>query len=254
MIINADAKATHQSVIDVMQAAQQAGLSHISFATQQAQSLSAIWRRRGLPAWLLLPVGIVFFLVVALRRPAVSWRPPGSRATAGAGHCRRQHHRRRHRQDAADPLAGRSVARGAAATPGSSVAATAAMSMVWAKSGRDGVAELVGDEPLLIRRRAGCPVFVGRDRVAAGRALLAAPSGLRRDPLRRRLAALPPCARRRDRRARPARPLERLASAGRPAARAGVAPAVGRCAGGQRTGRGPARLSHDPGGRALPAS
>lgn len=37
IIINADAKATHQSVIDVMQAAQQAGLSHISFATQQAQ-------------------------------------------------------------------------------------------------------------------------------------------------------------------------------------------------------------------------
>jgi biopolymer transport protein ExbD len=35
VIINADAKATHQSVIDVMQAAQQAGLSHISFATQQ---------------------------------------------------------------------------------------------------------------------------------------------------------------------------------------------------------------------------
>jgi len=37
VIINADAKATHQSVIDVMQAAQQGGLSHISFATQQAQ-------------------------------------------------------------------------------------------------------------------------------------------------------------------------------------------------------------------------
>ncbi len=37
VIINADAKAAHQSVIDVMQAAQQAGLSHISFATQQAQ-------------------------------------------------------------------------------------------------------------------------------------------------------------------------------------------------------------------------
>ncbi len=36
VIINADAKATHQSVIDVMQAAQQSGLSHISFATQQA--------------------------------------------------------------------------------------------------------------------------------------------------------------------------------------------------------------------------
>lgn len=31
-----------------------------------------------------------------------------------------------------------------------------------------------GDEPLLIRRRGGVPVFVGRDRVAAGRALLRA--------------------------------------------------------------------------------
>ena len=37
VIINADAKAAHQNVIDVMQAAQQAGLSHISFATQQVQ-------------------------------------------------------------------------------------------------------------------------------------------------------------------------------------------------------------------------
>jgi len=35
IIINADAKAAHQSVIDVMQAARNAGLSHISFATQQ---------------------------------------------------------------------------------------------------------------------------------------------------------------------------------------------------------------------------
>jgi tetraacyldisaccharide 4'-kinase len=32
----------------------------------------------------------------------------------------------------------------------------------------------VGDEPLLIARRAGCPVMVGRARAAAGRALLAA--------------------------------------------------------------------------------
>ena len=37
VIINADAKAMHQRVIDVMQAAQQAGLVHISFATQSAQ-------------------------------------------------------------------------------------------------------------------------------------------------------------------------------------------------------------------------
>ncbi len=35
VIINADAKAAHQNVIDVMQAARNAGLAHISFATQQ---------------------------------------------------------------------------------------------------------------------------------------------------------------------------------------------------------------------------
>jgi len=34
VIISADAKATHQSVIDVMQAAQRAGLPQISFTTQ----------------------------------------------------------------------------------------------------------------------------------------------------------------------------------------------------------------------------
>ncbi len=32
----------------------------------------------------------------------------------------------------------------------------------------------VGDEPLLLARRSGCPVYVGRDRVAAAQALLAA--------------------------------------------------------------------------------
>lgn len=35
-------------------------------------------------------------------------------------------------------------------------------------------AAVVGDEPLLLARRSGVPVFVGRDRAAAGRALLAA--------------------------------------------------------------------------------
>jgi len=34
IVINADAKASHQSVVDVMQAAQTAGYPHISFATQ----------------------------------------------------------------------------------------------------------------------------------------------------------------------------------------------------------------------------
>ena len=34
IVINADAKATHQSVVDIMQAAQVAGYPRISFATQ----------------------------------------------------------------------------------------------------------------------------------------------------------------------------------------------------------------------------
>ncbi|MCE5180358.1 MAG: biopolymer transporter ExbD [Betaproteobacteria bacterium] len=36
IIINADAKATHQSVVNVMEAARQAGYSHITFATQSS--------------------------------------------------------------------------------------------------------------------------------------------------------------------------------------------------------------------------
>ena len=38
----------------------------------------------------------------------------------------------------------------------------------------DSNAGVVGDEPLLLRQRAACPVFVGKDRVATGKALLAA--------------------------------------------------------------------------------
>jgi len=34
IIINADAKATHQSVVNIMEAARQVGLTHITFATQ----------------------------------------------------------------------------------------------------------------------------------------------------------------------------------------------------------------------------
>lgn len=37
VVINADAKATHQSVINIMEAARQVGMSRITFATQIAQ-------------------------------------------------------------------------------------------------------------------------------------------------------------------------------------------------------------------------
>jgi biopolymer transport protein ExbD len=36
IIINADANTTHQSVVNVMEAARQAGITHITFATQTA--------------------------------------------------------------------------------------------------------------------------------------------------------------------------------------------------------------------------
>lgn len=38
VIISADAKTTHQSVVNVMEAARQAGLTHITFATQSSGS------------------------------------------------------------------------------------------------------------------------------------------------------------------------------------------------------------------------
>lgn len=38
----------------------------------------------------------------------------------------------------------------------------------------DGEARAIGDEPMLLKRRSGLPVFVGQDRTAAARALLAA--------------------------------------------------------------------------------
>jgi tetraacyldisaccharide 4'-kinase len=124
-------------------------------------------------AWLLLPVGIVFFALAAVRRflyragVLTSARLPvpvvvvGNITAGGSGKTPLvlwlvEELRRRGRRPGV-------VSRG--------------------HGGRvDGVCEVlpgsdaddVGDEPLLIRCRAGCPVFVGRDRAAAARALLAA--------------------------------------------------------------------------------
>jgi biopolymer transport protein ExbD len=36
VVINADAKATHQAVVNVMEAAREAGYAHVSFSTQQS--------------------------------------------------------------------------------------------------------------------------------------------------------------------------------------------------------------------------
>jgi biopolymer transport protein ExbD len=41
VVINADAQATHQSVVHIMEAARAAGLTHITFATQASAAASA---------------------------------------------------------------------------------------------------------------------------------------------------------------------------------------------------------------------
>jgi tetraacyldisaccharide 4'-kinase len=136
------------------------------------RSVDRLWRRRGILAWLLLPLSFVFFLITSLRRALyragvlAPVRLPvpvvvvGNITAGGAGKTpltlwltEELHKRGRH------PGV---VSRGY----GGKVAG------VRKVSHGDTPLE-VGDEPLLIRRRAACPVFVGRDRAAAGKALLA---------------------------------------------------------------------------------
>lgn len=133
----------------------------------------AIWQKRGLLAMLLLPVAFVFALAVALRRYAYrcgilrSVRLPvavvvvGNIAVGGAG-----------KTPTVLALVQNLTARGR--HPGivsrGYLGNYAGVLEVQAHAS----AEFVGDEPLLLKRRAGCPVFVGRDRVAAATALLAA--------------------------------------------------------------------------------
>lgn len=137
------------------------------------RSIEEIWRSRGALSWLLLPLSFVFVVLAALRRTLyragllASVRLPvpvvvvGNITAGGAGKT---------------PLAlwlvdeltrrGRHpgvISRGY----GGSAAGVREVS-------HGDTPHEVGDEPLLIKRRAGCPVFVGRDRVAAGQALLAA--------------------------------------------------------------------------------
>ncbi len=63
VIISADAAATHQSVIRVMEASRLAGLSQITFTTQssqQSRARRATGTGRGAIAWLLWPVSLAF--------------------------------------------------------------------------------------------------------------------------------------------------------------------------------------------------
>ena len=133
--------------------------------------LNRTWRGRGFLAALLLPIGWLFFLAVVIRR----W-------------LYRNGLLRAERLALPVIVIGNITAGGAGKTP-----LVIALAEALRQAGRrpcivsrgygrtdDAVREVgagdtameVGDEPLLMFRRTGCPVWVGRDRVAAARALI----------------------------------------------------------------------------------
>lgn len=132
---------------------------------------AAIWRRRGAPACLLYPLSLVFLGLSALRRmlyrlgflPAYRLPVPvvvvGNLIVGGAGKTPLiLHLATTLRSQGRRPGI---ISRGYRGCAKDAMAVTA-----------DSDPALVGDEPLLLARRGSCPVYVGRDRVAAGRTLL----------------------------------------------------------------------------------
>lgn len=137
------------------------------------QRVTQEWQERGLIPVMLLPLALLFALVVNLRRLAyrlgvlTSSRVPvpvvvvGNITAGGSGktplvlYLVRELARRGWRPGI--------VSRGYGGSALDVQAVSAASN-----------AAFVGDEPLLLARRAACPVFIGRDRVAAAQALLSA--------------------------------------------------------------------------------
>ena len=236
-MISADAAATHQAVIRVMEASRLAGLSQITFTTQSSEvsaasgtaaapspgccgrsaccsvllvsasegfSTSCAFSKAGHPG---IPVIVVGNLTVggSGKTPLVIWIAEFLKAKGWSpGIVSRGYGGKRERS----------------APRAATIASEAAE---------------VGDEPVLLSRRSGCPVWVGADRAAGHR-----PRCARRNPdvnvliLDDGLQHYRAAARPRDRGGRRARLRQRLSAAGRAAARAGVAAAHRRRGGGER--------------------
>lgn len=138
-----------------------------------AAALHRVWQRRGPAAWLLAPVSLLFALLSGLRRQSyrLGWmksvRLPvpvlvvGNIFVGGTG-----------KTPLAIWLALR--LRDAGYRPGVVSRGYGARIEVPRLVDPDSRPEEVGDEPVLIARHAACPVAVGRNRAAAGAALLAA--------------------------------------------------------------------------------
>lgn len=136
------------------------------------QSITAGWQKRGITAMLMLPLASLFALAANVRRlsyrlgwsHAVKLPVPvvviGNITAGGSGKTPLTLH-------LAQELSKRGwfpgiVSRGYGGNFAGVEAVTSASDPAR-----------IGDEPLLLARRAGCPVYVGRDRVAAAQALLA---------------------------------------------------------------------------------
>lgn len=140
--------------------------------------LESAWRRRGVAAASLLPVGLVFLFLAALRR----W-------------CYRSGLLAVRRLPVPVVVVGNLSVGGSGKTPLTAYLAAALAAAGWPPgivsrgyrraAGQecevhpDSLPDVVGDEPLLLRRITGCPVAVGADRAAAARLLLLAHPGLR---------------------------------------------------------------------------
>ncbi|MDE2610416.1 MAG: tetraacyldisaccharide 4'-kinase, partial [Burkholderiales bacterium] len=138
-----------------------------------AVHVAAQWQARGALAWCLWPLSQVFGGVAALRRVAyargwlASHRLPvpvvvvGNLTVGGTGKT-------------PTVIALAAALREAGFTPGVLSRGYGARLTEPREVGEKTAAHEVGDEPLLIARRSGVPVWVCPDRVRAGRALLAA--------------------------------------------------------------------------------
>lgn len=137
------------------------------------QALQRAWLRRGALAWLLLPVSLPYRALVALHRWLYAaglrhtWRAPvpvvvvGNVIAGGAG-----------KTPVVLALLEHLRSRGIAAGVVSRGYGRASEGCIEVRA-EDSPAD-TGDEPLLLRRRSGVPVFVARDRAAAAAALLRA--------------------------------------------------------------------------------
>ena len=143
-----------------------------------AATLNQAWLRRGLLACLLWPLSVLMSMLVRIRRLAyhrgwlASSKLPvpvivvGNRVVGGAGKTPTTIALLAHLQ--ARGFKPGVLSRGYKATP-----TQEGPVLIDALTAGSANAQVTGDEPLLIWRRTGVPMMVGRDRAACGHALLA---------------------------------------------------------------------------------